>query len=116
MALGGEQARCGIEANPTGAWQVDLCPGVKIRAHRLSKSLSLPGARLLLSRLGAGLDQITGDKPSRKPELAQRLNQQPAAIAARPRSHRQGLRRSLHSDCFTYCISNVRVNSLVDLD
>src|SRR5689334_5977760 len=69
MALGGEQARCGIEANPTGAWQVDLCPGVKIRAHRLSKSLSLPGARLLLSRLGAGLDQITGDKPSRKPEL-----------------------------------------------
>ena len=86
VALAGEQARGRVEADPAGAGQVDLGPGVQVGEVLL-------GARRAVERLHVGLelDQVAGHEAGGEAEMAQDLHQQPGRIAARARAQRQRL-------------------------
>jgi hypothetical protein len=73
----GVQARGGIEADPAGAGEVDLAPGVEVgevfvRARRAIERLHIRDE----------LNEIAGDEPCREPEMPQQLHEQPAGVAA----------------------------------
>ena len=77
MAFAGQQARGRVEADPAGAGQVDLAPGVQVGEVDL-------GAAGAVERLHVGLelDQVAGDEARRQAQVAQQLHQQPAGVAA----------------------------------
>ncbi len=77
-----QQARGGVEADPAGAGDVDLRPGVQVGEVRL-------GPQRPFDRVDVGLQlqQVARDEARREPQPAQHLDQQPGAVAAgaRPR-------------------------------
>ena len=78
MALAGQQARSRIEADPAGARQIDLAPGVQV-----GEVVVGAGGAIERDEVGLELDQIAGDEARGEAEIPQRLHQQPARIAAR---------------------------------
>ena len=79
MAFAGEQARGRVEADPAGARQVDLAPGVQVGEVDL-------GAARAVERLDVALqlDQVAGDEARRQAEVAQQLHQQPGVSRHEP--------------------------------
>ncbi len=73
-----EQPRGRIEPDPAGARQVDLAPGVEI-----GEIVVGAGRPVERDEIGLQLDQVAGDEARGETEMAQRLHQQPARIAAR---------------------------------
>ena len=71
----------GIEADPAGAGQIDLAPGVQVGEVR-----SVPDGPSSDFTSGVELDQVAGDEARREAEVAQQLHQQPAGVAARAAS------------------------------
>ena len=73
-----EQARRRIEADPAGAGQVHLAPGVEIGEVAV-------GARGTVQRLHVRLqlDQVAGDEARGEPEVAEKLHEQPRACRGR---------------------------------
>ena len=72
-----EQAGSRVEADPAGARQINLAPGVQVGEIDL-------GAARTVERFDVRgqLDQITGDEAGRHAEMAQQLHQKPGRIAA----------------------------------
>ena len=73
----GHQAGGGVEADPAGAGQIDLGPGMQI--GEVSAGALRPLDRLLV---GDELDQVARDEARGEAEMAQKLHQQPGGIAA----------------------------------
>jgi hypothetical protein len=73
VALARQEPRGRIEADPPCPWQIDLDPGMEIGEIMV-------GARRPVERdeVGLQLDQIAGHEARREPQMAQRLDQQPA--------------------------------------
>ena len=73
-----EQSRRRIEADPAGAWQVHLAPGVEVGEVAV-------GACGSVQRLHVRdqLDQIAGHETRSEPEVAKHLHEQPRGVAAR---------------------------------
>jgi hypothetical protein len=73
VAFAGQQARGRVEADPAGAGQVDLAPGMQVGEIDF-------GAGRAVERLEIGrqLDEIAGDEAGGETEIAQDLHQQPA--------------------------------------
>ncbi len=97
MAFAAEQARGRVHADPAGAGNIDLGPGVQVgeilvRAARAFDRIDV----------GPELDEIARDEARGEAEPAQDLHQQPCRIAARARPQRQRLVRfldaRLHAD------------------
>ncbi len=97
MAFAAEQARSRVHADPAGAGDIDLGPGVQVgeilvRAARAFDRIDV----------GPELDEIARDETRGEAEPAQDLHQQPGRIAARARAQRQRLVRlldaRLHAD------------------
>ena len=86
VALAGEQPRGRVEADPAGAGEVDLGPGVQVGEVVLR-------ARRAVERgdVGLELDQVARDEPGRQAELPEELDQQPGRVAARAAAQRQRL-------------------------
>ncbi len=79
MALAAQEAGGDVEANPAGARDIDLRPGVQIgevvvRAHR-------PFDRI---DVGPELDQIARDEAGGEAEPPQDLHEQPCRVPAGP--------------------------------
>ena len=72
MAFAGHQSRGRVEADPAGARQVDLAPGMEVGEVVI-------GARGAIQRLEIRfqLDQVARDKARGKAQVAQQLHQQP---------------------------------------
>ena len=92
MAFAGKQARGRVQANPAGAGQVDLAPGVQVGEVGF-------GAAGAVQRFDVGLelDQIAGHKAGGQAQVAQHLRQQPARIAAGAAGQGEGFFRGLHA-------------------
>ena len=97
VALAAEQARGGVEADPAGARQVDLGPGVEVREVVAGAERARHGVDV-----GAELDQVARHEARREAEAAQDRHHQPGRVAARARLPGQRLlglvRARLHAD------------------
>ena len=111
MALAGEQPRGRIEADPAGARQVDLAPGMQVGEVDL-------GARRAVERLHVGLelDQVAGHEARRQAQVAQRLHHQPAGVAARAVGAHEGLLRRLHPGLHADVVADLVLQALVQAD
>ena len=77
VPLARHQARGRVEADPAGAGQVDLGPGMQV-----GEVLGRPCRPVQRLHVGDELDQVAGHEPRGVAEMAQRLHQQPGRIAA----------------------------------
>ncbi len=111
MALAAEQAGGRVHADPAGAGNIDLGPGVQVGEI-------LVGALRAVERVdvGAQLDQIAGDEARREAELAQDLHQQPGRVAAGAGAQRQRLLGLLHAGLHADHIADRLLQLGVELD
>ena len=109
VALAGQQARRGIEPDPARARQVDLAPGVQV--GEVDLAAAGPVERL---HVGLELDQVARHEARRQAQVAQRLHQQPAAVAARAGAQLQRLLRRLHAGLHADQVADVALQALVD--
>ncbi len=77
VSLAGQQSGCGVQADPAGAGNVDLRPGMQVgeilgRSYRTIEGL----------HVRRKLNEIAGHKPSRQTQVARQLHQKPGGIAA----------------------------------
>ena len=77
VALAGEQAGGRIEADPAGAGQIDLAPGMQV-----GEIVVGAGRAVERDEVGLELDQVAGDEARGETEMAEDLDQQPARVAA----------------------------------
>ncbi len=77
VALAGEEAAGGVHADPPGAGDEDLGPGVQVGEVLARTAGAVEG--LLV---GGQLDEVAGDETRREPVLAQQGHEQPGAVAA----------------------------------
>ncbi len=77
MTLAAEEAGGGVEADPAGAREIDLGPGVQVGEVRRGPARALDGIDV-----GLELDQVAGDEAGGEAELAQHLDEEPGRVAA----------------------------------
>lgn len=103
-----EQPRGRIEPDPARPWQVDLAPRVQVG------EVDLGAARAVdRSDVGRELQQIARHEARREAELPQRLDEQPARIAARARRIGQGFLRRLHARLHPDQVADLALQPLV---
>ena len=78
VALAGGQPGGGVEADPAGAGQVHLGPGVEV-----GEVLGRAGRAVQRLHVGRELHQVARHEPGRHPQLAQGLDQEPGRVPAR---------------------------------
>ena len=76
VALAGEQAGGRVEADPPGARQIDLAPGMQV-----GEIVVGAGRAVERDEVGLELDQVAGDEARRQTEMAEDLDEQPARVA-----------------------------------
>ena len=111
VPLAAQEAGGGVEADPSGAGNVDLGPGVQVGEIAPCSERSLEGIDV-----GLELNQIAGDEASGEAEAAHHLDQEPGAVAARSRSERQGLIGSLNSRLHAYEMGDGPLNPRIQAD
>ncbi|MCY1528932.1 hypothetical protein D9M68_640550 [compost metagenome] len=109
MALPGEQAGSGVQADPAGARQVDLAPGVQVGEVHLGAAGAVEG--LLV---GGELDQVAGDEARRQPQVTQQLHQQPGRVAAGAGGLLQAFFRGLHPGLHADQVADIPRQLLVE--
>ena len=77
VALAGEQAGRGVEADPAGAREVDFGPGVEVGEVGFS-----PNRAVERFDVGGELDQVAGHEAGGEAQIAEDLDEQPGAVAA----------------------------------
>ncbi len=92
VAFAGEEAGGGVEADPAGAGQVDLAPGVQV-----GEVVVGAGGAVERHEVGLELDEIAGDETGGEAEVAQDLHQEPGGVAAGAGAALEGLLRGLHA-------------------
>ena len=111
VALAGQQAGGGVEADPAGARQICLRPGVQVgevggRAFRAFERL----------HVGDELDQVAGDEARRVAELAQQLHQQPGGVAAGAFARGQRLLRRPDAGLHAHDVGDAALHHAVERD
>ena len=91
VTLGREQAGGRVEPDPAGAGQKHLRPGMQVGAVALGR------APVRRRNVGLELDQVARHETRRQLQMAQRLHQQPRAVAARAAAGLQRLLRRLRA-------------------
>ena len=111
VPFAGEQSRRRIEADPAGARQVHLAPGVEIREVAV-------GARGSVERLHVRrqLDQVAGHEARGEPEVAEQLHQQPRRVAAGARCQLERPLDVLHAGVEPDDVGDVLLQLAVDVD
>ena len=110
VAFAGQQPRGRVQADPAGARQEDLAPGVQIGEVDF-------GAAGAVERLDVGrqLDQVTRHEARGQAAVAQQLHQKPARVAARTRAQGQRLFGRLHARFHADQVAHIVLHLLVDL-
>ena len=98
----------GIEPDPAGTRQVDFGPSVQIGKVGARAGRAFDRDLILYE-----LYQIARDKTTGKTQQAQRLHQQPRAVAAAPRATTERLGRGLHTDLLAQRVLDVGSESLI---
>ncbi len=111
MAFAGHQSRGGVQADPAGARQVDLAPGVQVGEVDLGAARAIK--RLLV---GGQLDQIARHEARRQAQVAGQLHQQPAGVAAGAGGLFQRLLGRLHAGLEADQVGHAVLHALVQLD
>ncbi len=97
VALAGEQPGGRVEADPAGAGQEHLGPGVEV-----GEVLGRPAGTVEGGQVGDQLDQVAGHEAGGQAEVAQHLDEQPGRVPARADAPLQGvlglLDAGLHAD------------------
>ena len=111
VTLTGQQARGGVEPDPSCPRQIDLAPGVQV--GEIDR-----GAARAVERLDVRheLNQVARHETYRQAATAQQLHQQPGRIAARPRAVGQCFFRRLHAGFHADQVLDVALHHLVDID
>ncbi len=78
MAFAGQKAGGRIKADPAGAGQIDLAPGMKVGEIHLGA-----GGAVERLQVRGELDEIAGDEAGGKAEMAQDLHKQPGRVTTR---------------------------------
>ncbi len=110
VALAREQARGGVEADPAGAGQEDLGPGVQVGEVALGAGGAVHGFHV-----GRQLDEVARDEARGQAHVAQQLNQQPAAVAAGAALELQCLLGRLHAGLHADGVGDVALQALIDV-
>ena len=92
VALAGQEAAGRVEADPAGAGQVDLGPGVQV-----GEVVVGAGRAVERDEVGLELDQVAGDEAGGEAEVAQDLHEQPGGVAAGAGAALEGLLGRLHA-------------------
>ena len=108
MAFTGEQAAGGVQANPAGARQVNLAPGMQIGEIHLGAGRAVEGFHI-----GFQLDQVAGNKARRQAQVAEQLHQQPSRIAAGAGAFLQAFFRSLHARLKSNQVADIGGQALI---
>lgn len=111
MAFAGQQAGRRIEANPAGAGQIDLRPGMQVGEIDFGAGGAVE--RLQVRRQ---LDEVTGDEAGGKAEMAKDLDEQPAGVAARALGGFQRFFRRLHAGFHTDDITDLPLQTGIQAD
>ena len=111
VAFAGEQPRGRVEADPAGAGQEHLAPGMQVGEVDL-------GARRAVERFHVALelDQVARDEARREAEVARQLHQQPAAVAAGTAAVDQRDLGRLHARLHADQVGDVALQALVERD
>ena len=109
MPFTGEQPGRGIEADPAGAGQIHLAPGMQVGEVDVGA-----GRAVEAFHVGGQLNQVTGDKPRRQTEIAQQLHQQPCRVAAGAGSVLEGVLRGLHARFHADQVTDVFAEALIE--
>ena len=111
VALARQQPRSRVQADPAGARQVDLAPGVQVGEIDL-------GAARAVERLHVAfkLDEVARHETRRQPQVAQHLHQQPAGVAARTAAVGKRLLGRLHARLHADQVADVALQLLVEFD
>lgn len=92
VALAGQQARGGIEADPAGPGQVDLAPGMQV-----GEVTFRAGRTVERFHIGLELDQVAADKARGETQMTEELHEQPGGVATGTAGELEGLFRRLHA-------------------
>ena len=111
MPLARQHARGDVEADPAGARQIDLGPGVQVGEVALDLARAFDRIDV-----GAKLDQVAGDETGGEAEMPQDLDQQPGGVAAGAAPSRQRLFRRLNARLHADDIANLFLQIRVELD
>ena len=111
VPFGAQQAGGRIETDPAGAGNVDLGPGVQVGEVR-----GRSGGPVERLDVRLELDEIARHEPRRHAEIAQDLDHQPGAVAARARSDLQGLVGRLHAVLHARDVFHPLLELLVERD
>ena len=109
VAFAGQQAGGGVQADPAGAGQEHLAPGVQVGEVDF-------GAAGAVERLDVGLelDEVARDEARGQAHVAQHLHQQPAGVAAGAAAQRQRFFGRLHAGLQPHQVADVVLQPLVD--
>src|ERR1022692_3182454 len=106
-----EQSRCGIEADPTGAREVNLAPSMQIREIRRRSSGPIQRFHVCCQ-----LNEVARNEARRYSEVTQQLHEQPTGVAAGAGRSMQSLLWRLHPWLHANQIANVPGQSHVQPD
>ena len=113
VPLAGEQARGRVQSDPAGAGDVGLGPRVQVGEV-------LGGAGRAVEWLGVGigcqLHQVARREARGEPEAAQRVDEQPGAVAAGAVAGRERLLGRLHARLHAHVVGDVAEDALVERD
>ena len=112
VALAGQQARGRVEADPAGARQEHLGPGMQVG----EVGLGTGGPVVERLHVGLELDQVARDEAGGEAEVAQDLHQQPGAVAAGSRGQLQRLLGRLDAGLEADGVAGVLPQALVQGD
>ncbi len=111
MSFAGVQARGRIEADPAGAGQIDLAPGMQVGEIDFGAARAVERLHVALQ-----LDQVARDEARRQAQVAQQLHQQPAAVAARAAAVDERELGRLHARLHADEIRDVLLQALIQAD
>ena len=106
-----EQAGGRVEADPAGAGQIDLAPGMQV-----GEVLVGAGRAVERDEVGLELDQVAGDEARREAEMAEDLDEQPARVAARALGEVERLVRRLDARLHADDVADLALQARVQGD
>ena len=111
VAFAGHQAGGGVQADPAGAGQVHLAPGVQVGEVDFGAAGAVQGLHV-----GLELNQVARHEARGQAAVAQQLHQQPARVAAGTAGQLQGFFGRLHAGLHADQVLDVLAEHVVQLD
>ena len=113
VPLAGEQPGGGVEADPAGAGDEDLGPGVQV-GEVLGRAVEAGVADG--AEVGGELDEVAGDEAGGQAQVAQQRHEQPGRVAAGADAAAQGLAGGLHARLHPHRVAHRLADGVIERD